>query len=89
MPYIEQKDRQPFIPPLNLLSDVVAARGFSLGELTYVLSMIAKLYLLKHGKSFVTICMIMGAFLCAALEFYRRVAVPYEDKKINLNGDCY
>jgi len=89
MPYIEQKDRQPFVASLNLLSDVVIGRGLSLGELVYLFSMVAKLYLLKHGKSFVTICMIMGAFLCAALEFYRRVAAPYEDKKIDANGDVY
>lgn len=32
---------------------------------------------------------IQGALECCKLEFYRRVAVPYEDRKIKLNGDVY
>lgn len=32
---------------------------------------------------------VMGAFRCAQQEFYRRVAVPYEDSKIAENGDVY
>jgi hypothetical protein len=32
---------------------------------------------------------VMGALECAKQEFYRRVAVPYEDKKIKENGDVY
>lgn len=32
---------------------------------------------------------VLGALECCKLEFYRRVAVPYEDRKITLNGDCY
>lgn len=32
---------------------------------------------------------VAGALECCKLEFYRRVAVPYEEAKIKLNGDCY
>lgn len=32
---------------------------------------------------------IIAAFECAKLEFYRRMAAPYEDTKIVQNGDCY
>jgi hypothetical protein len=32
---------------------------------------------------------IAGALECCKLEFYRRVAVPYEDQKIKSNGDVY
>lgn len=31
----------------------------------------------------------LGALECCKLEFYRRVAVPYEDGKIKTNGDVY
>lgn len=31
----------------------------------------------------------LGALECCKLEFYRRVAAPYEDSKIKSNGDCY
>ena len=30
-----------------------------------------------------------GALESAKLEFYRRVVAPYEDEKMNLNGDVY
>jgi hypothetical protein len=36
-----------------------------------------------------TIALVMGALVCAMLEFYRRRAVPYEEGKIKLNGDAY
>jgi hypothetical protein len=32
---------------------------------------------------------VIGALEGAKLEFYRRVVVPYEDKKIEQNGDVY
>lgn len=32
---------------------------------------------------------VMGALECAKQEFYRRMVVPYEDKKIEENGDVY
>lgn len=31
----------------------------------------------------------MGAVEGAKTEFYRRIAVPYEEKKIRENGDVY
>jgi len=31
----------------------------------------------------------MGALEGAKLEFYRRVVVPYEEKKMKENGDVY
>ena len=32
---------------------------------------------------------VISSLECAKLEFYRRVAVPYEDQKILENGDVY
>ena len=32
---------------------------------------------------------VIGAIDCAKLELYRRVATPYEDKKIEESGDVY
>jgi hypothetical protein len=32
---------------------------------------------------------VIGAIDCAKLELYRRIAAPYEDKKITENGDVY
>lgn len=31
----------------------------------------------------------VGALECAKLELYRRIAIPYEEQKIQENGDVY
>lgn len=80
MPYIDPKRRE------------IIDRGgkpASIGELTYVFTKTAEEYRKTHGDRFNTFAMIMGAFLCAILEFYRRVIAPYEDNKIEENGDVY
>jgi hypothetical protein len=61
----------------------------SSGELNYAFTELAKLYMNQHGLSYQTINDIVGALEGAKAEFYRRVAVPYEDKKIEENGDVY
>ncbi|MBI9085369.1 MAG: hypothetical protein JEZ11_17370 [Desulfobacterales bacterium] len=32
---------------------------------------------------------IVGVFECAKLELYRQLSAPYEDRKIDENGDVY
>jgi hypothetical protein len=59
------------------------------GELNYVFTLVALKYFKSRGKSYQTINDILGAFDGASKEFYRRVAVPYEDDKIAANGDVY
>ena len=81
MPYIEDKQKMEILNGLHSPDNA--------GELTWLLTYHAVQFLKKHGKTFLTICIIMGAFLCAALEFYRRVAAKYEETKIQSNGDVY
>lgn len=59
------------------------------GELNFQLTMIMLDYLSHNGLSYASINDIEGALVCAGKEFNRRVAVPYEDKKIAENGDVY
>lgn len=80
MPYIDP-DRRSFI-----LSDGLAVNS---GELNYQLTMAVRCYLNYKGKSYATINDIVGALEGAKLEFYRRVAAPYEDTKIKENGDVW
>lgn len=61
----------------------------SAGELNYLFTELAKLYISKHGLNYNTINDIVGALEGAKLEFYRRVAAPYEGEKISQNGDVY
>jgi hypothetical protein len=42
-----------------------------------------------NGMSYQNINELIGVLECAKLELYRRVASPYEDEKIQSNGDVY
>jgi hypothetical protein len=59
------------------------------GELNYAISVLLRDYVNAHGLNYVIINDIVGALEGAKLEFYRRVAAPYEDTKIKENGDVY
>ncbi len=84
MPYISQERR-----------NALAFQGFTkqpvatAGELNYVITMLLREYWELHEQNYQTINDIAGALEGAKLEFYRRIAVPYEEKKKVLNGDVY
>ena len=80
MPYIRQFRR-------NFLQE--GGEPSSPGELNYLFTSSAKYYVAEHGLSYQTINDVLGALEGAKLEFYRRVAVPYETQKIEENGDVY
>ena len=81
MPYIKPEARE------ILSSGLVVPR--SGGELNYLITTLLTDYLLAKGVSYQTINDCLGALSGATLEFYRRVAAPYEDLKIKENGDVY
>ena len=79
MPYIDKTAR-----------DCVAQDGAeTAGELNYLLTLQAIAYVERKGLSYATINDVLGALEGAKQEFYRRVAVQYEEGKIALNGDVY
>jgi hypothetical protein len=81
LPYIPQKRRDEIgfdgSPPVTP------------GELNYVFTIEAIDYLDRQGLSYQTINDVLGALEGAKLEFYRRVAAPFEDAKCVQNGDVY
>lgn len=85
MPYIKQDRRDTlqvtFLDPTAKIETV--------GELNYMLTKLIQFYAGEKGTSYQTINDIVGALEGAKLEFYRRVASPYEDEKIKENGDVY
>ena len=85
MPYIKQDDRKVFDECLYELSNTVWTEG----DLNYCITMLLKLYLEREGLCYKNINRLMGVLECVKQEFYRRVASPYEDKKIFENGDVY
>ena len=78
MPYIDKEARKTAIGHARVS-----------GELNYRLTQTIKDYMDFHGLCYQTINDIVGALEGAKLEFYRRVAVPYEEEKIKQNGDVY
>lgn len=81
MPYIKQV--------LRSYIDRNETRPGTSGELNYKLTKTIIDYLLLQGLSYKTINDINGALEGCKMEFYRRIVVPYEDKKIKENGDVY
>ncbi len=78
MPYIKEADkRRALVEPETA------------GELNFAITTIMAEYLERKGLGYAHINDCMGACEGAKLEFYRRVAVPYEDTKIVANGDVY
>lgn len=79
MPYIEDKDKER-----------AKHHPTTVGELTYAITRLCvKFTAGARPLRFITIALVMGALFCAALEFYRRIAVPYENAKLAENGDVY
>jgi hypothetical protein len=78
MPYISQEARK----------EVANIGPSNAGELNYAISMLLVDYWKKH-ENYQGINDIVGALEGAKQEFYRRVAVVYENKKIFSNGDLY
>lgn len=80
MPYLEQGIRA------SLEDGRVPSEA---GELNYLVTRLCDAFLMKTGLSYKNLNQAIGALECAKLELYRRVASPYEDKKLIANGEVY
>jgi len=81
MPYIKQEDKDA----IN-----IGDRGPQTpGELNYAITRLCRNYFRFNGQTYQQINDVLGALDGCAREFYRRIAVPYEDGKIKENGDVY
>lgn len=78
MPYIEKEKR-----------DFAKSHPLNSGELNFAITKVINLYVQGKGLSYQNINDVMGALEGAKLEFYRRIAVPYENEKLAINGDVY
>jgi len=81
MPYIKQAQRD----------DLAFKEGRDIenaGEINYVITELILNYYNKN-PNYQRINDVIGALEGAKMEFYRRVAAPYEDLKIKENGDVY
>jgi len=82
MPYISPESREKFITSCDALAELIEAKG----ELNFVVSRILHMVVQKKGMSYTNASEFMGALTDAAMEFYRQVLAPYEDRKKKENG---
>ncbi len=90
MPYITKDLRRKFKSPLEDLIAQVREQEPSKqdGCLNYIVSeLVARSIKPSSGWRYNLIHRAYGVFMAAGAEFYRRIAVPYEDKAIENNGD--
>ena len=81
MPYIKQDRRDAIL---------AGAKPQNAGELNFAITVVVDNYLRdKGGIRYAHLNEVVGAMDCAKLELYRRLAAPYEDKKIKEAGDVY
>lgn len=86
MPYIKQEDREHFLPFESAFNEV---RINTAGELNYLLTLLVQQYLHQNGHNYAHMNDVIGALEACKLELYRRLVAPYENTKIESNGDCY
>ncbi len=83
MPYIKQEDRTRFE---HWLRGASLSPPKTAGELNYLITRLCHIFLATDAK-YQDYNDVMGALEGAKLEFYRRHVAPYENKKIEENGD--
>ena len=90
MPYIERSSRDKYDPAINNLIDLIKNKDCNplAGDLAYVVYKIC-LGVCKRFEftTFYRLNMITGVLDNVKDEFKRRVLFPYEDTKMDLNGD--
>ena len=95
MPYIKQEDRDVVGEALDRLThaaDGVMRLGGRDGAVNYLITEIVTRLIRAPGERtgawrYADIAAGVGAFECAKLEFYRRIAGPKEDAAVEANGD--
>jgi hypothetical protein len=87
MPYISRSDRKQYQEVLSALAELVPKdRTVRPGHMNYIVSLLiekvygSRLRYADHNE-------VVGVLNCIALEFYRRKTAPYEDEKIQEEGD--
>ena len=90
MPYITQTERTEMDYGLALLKAYLGLdEELPVGKLNYIISTLMSHVIDTHGISYSTGNNLIGLLECAKQELYRRILTPYEDVKMELNGDVY
>lgn len=87
MPYIARKDRAQYQQAIGKLAELVPPdRMARPGHMNYIISLLIQRV---YGESmrYADHNEVVGLLNCAQQEFYRRFTAPYEDEKIEQEGD--
>jgi len=85
MPYIKKENR-PYIVD-DATENIVTQLVSNPGTLNFAITSLIHIYLRDKGKNYTNINEVIGVLECVKMEFYRRIAAPYENEKIEENGD--
>lgn len=86
MPYIKQDRRELFNDSIHNISNKFKSESWE-GDLNYCINTLVQNILNDYGTNYSNLNAAIGALECAKLEIYRRICSPYEDVKIQENGD--
>jgi hypothetical protein len=80
----------PYITPDRKTAIIMCGEDpANAGELNFIVTEACIDYLKIRGISYTNLNEVIGVLECAKLEFYRRLAAPYESIKMAQNGDVY
>ena len=91
MPYIDKANREGLENALTSIACRIIAtdEADQACMLNYCISTLLSKSLAAQGTKYRKINELVGVLECAKLELYRRIASPYEDVKMESNGDVY
>jgi len=89
MPYIKYEKREALEDFTYECFETLEDVDIGAGELNYMITQLLHSWLRKNGNNYSNYNLVMGVLSCVAQELYRRVVVPYEDSKMEENGDVY
>ena len=95
MPYITQEARDKLDPAIDQLAAAISTvaspiAGQRDSVVNYAITNLVMYGLLPESRlSYERLERCIGVLECAKLELYRRLVVPYEDRKAAENGDVY
>lgn len=91
MPYIKIKDRKKYDILIDTMRDILKNEDNDSieGSLNYVITNLLFSLCSIDNTRYYMVNRAMGVLECVKQEFYRRLAAPYEDKKVKENGDVF
>jgi hypothetical protein len=84
----------PYLTPVRKRALDEGQPPISAGDLTYVLTRTCVAFLRPWGKTrrrprYADYALVLGCLVATILELYRRRIGPYEDERLDENGDVY